>query len=108
MKARGLRLYLLSNAPVRYLDFKKNLPILRMYDGEVISALIGHSKPGREFFQYALTTFSLNPEECFFVDDLKHNVAGAKACGIESVVFDGDYRALMKRIDQENTLPISR
>jgi putative hydrolase of the HAD superfamily len=102
MKARGLKLYALSNAPTRYADFKANYPILKLFDGEVISALIGRAKPSRTFFEYALETFDLNPSECLFVDDLAHNAAGAEACGIEAVVFHGDFDQLRAVIEQRN------
>ena len=100
MKARGLKLFILSNAPERYEQFKADKPILKLFDGEVISALIGHSKPDVEFFRYALDAFHLKPEECFFVDDIPRNAAGAEAAGIQSYVFDGDYRALTAAIDR--------
>lgn len=100
MKARGVRLYALSNAPLRYREFREDIPLIRLFDGEVISALIGRSKPSPEFFRYALDTFSLNAKECFFADDLETNVLGARACGIQACVFDGDYAALTARIEQ--------
>jgi len=100
MKARGYKLYALSNAPARYLEFKRDLPMLKLLDGEAISALIGHSKPGVEFFRWALDAFHLNAAECFFADDAPRNVAGAEAAGIKGCVFDGDYRALAAQIAQ--------
>jgi putative hydrolase of the HAD superfamily len=102
MKSRGFRLIALSNAPERYAEFKVNMPILKYFDGEVISALVGFAKPGREIFEYALSTFSMKPDECFFVDDLPHNVEGAARAGIAGCVFHGDYEALMALIDQMN------
>jgi len=103
MKARGMKLYALSNAPLRYSQFKEDIPLLKLFDGEVISALIGRSKPGAEFFQYALDAFSLDPEECLFADDLEPNVLGARACGIPACVFGGDYGALTALIEQNNS-----
>ncbi len=102
MKSRGFRLIALSNAPARYAEFKVNMPILKHFDGEVISALVGLAKPGREIFEYALSTFTMKPEECFFVDDLPHNVEGAASAGIAGCVFHGDYQALTALIDQYN------
>ncbi len=103
MKSRGYKVYALSNAPVRYAEFKKDMPILKLFDGEVISALVGCSKPGPEIFQYALSTFNLRAEECLFVDDLPHNVAGAELLGIQSHLFKGDYRALTALIEEKNS-----
>ncbi len=99
MKARGKKLYALSNAPLRYSEFRKDLPLLDLFDGEVISALIGHAKPNADFFRYALDTYSLDPEECLFADDLERNVLGARALGIKACVFDGDYEALAALVE---------
>ena len=103
MKSRGMKLYALSNAPLRYKEFRHDLPLLDLFDGEVISALVGRSKPGAEFFRYALDTYSLDPAECLFADDLEPNVLGAQAVGLEACVFDGDYEALTALIDQKNS-----
>ena len=69
----------------------------------MISALVGRSKPGAEFFRYALDTYSLDPAECLFADDLEPNVLGAQAVGLEACVFNGDYKALTALIDQKNS-----
>ena len=99
MKARGMKLYALSNAPLRYREFRKDMPLLDLFDGEVISALIGRAKPNEDFFRYALDTYSLDPEECLFADDLEPNVLGARAVGIKACVFDGDYEALAALVE---------
>lgn len=99
MKARGIKLYALSNAPLRYREFRKDMPLLNLFDGEVISALIGRAKPNEDFFRYALDTYSLDPEECLFADDLEPNVLSARALGIKACVFDGDYTALAALVE---------
>jgi putative hydrolase of the HAD superfamily len=38
--------------------------------------------------------FSLNPEECLFIDDLKRNIDASRAEGMEGYVFDGDVKKL--------------
>jgi putative hydrolase of the HAD superfamily len=102
MKAAGRRVYALSNAPARYDQFKKDISLLELFDGEIISARLGFSKPGPEIFRYALKAYALNPEECFFIDDLAVNVEGAARCGIDGCVFDGDYHALEALIDKKS------
>lgn len=102
MKASGRKVIALSNAPARYAEFKKDNALLALFDGEVISALAGCSKPGPEIFRRALSAFSLSPEECFFVDDLPRNVEGAAAVGIDGCAFDGDFRALRALIEAKS------
>ena len=32
--------------------------------------------------------YELNPEECLFIDDLKENIEGARATGMDGIVFE--------------------
>ena len=41
----------------------------------------------------------LKPEECYFIDDLPNNIAGAKACGMDGYCFaDGDVEKLKRTL----------
>ena len=52
-----------------------------MFDVVVISGEVGLRKPEPEIFELTSTRLGLRPEQCVFVDDLKHNVAAAAALG---------------------------
>ncbi len=56
----------------------------------VNSALIGHRKPDPEFFTIALEAFELEPADALFVDDMAHNIEGAEALGIRSLLMAED------------------
>jgi putative hydrolase of the HAD superfamily len=56
-----------------------------MFDAIVISGEVGLRKPEPEIYRYAAGQLNLPPEECVFVDDLKHNVAGAQAIGMTGI-----------------------
>lgn len=44
-------------------------------------------------------------EECFFIDDLSANIAGAERCGMEGYCFsDGDVGRLRKILRERGTL----
>ena len=64
------------------------------FDRHVFSAEIGLVKPHKEIFEYALKTNGFVAEETLFIDDSPQNIAGAKACGIEGYLFDGDVEKL--------------
>ena len=89
LKEKGYRLYLLSNAPAMLKDHLDFYEILRYFDGVVISGDIRLIKPNKEIYQYILDKYSLDPTQCLFIDDLTANVAAARACGIDSVLFEG-------------------
>ena len=99
LKEAGYNVYLLSNATPRFFDEYQNIPALRYFDGFFISALYHLLKPDAEIFNAFFKKFSLNPEECFFIDDMKENVEGARKCGMKGFVFDTrDYSGLKKEL----------
>ena len=94
----GGKLYLISNISTGFAESYANVPwikeVLDLFDGIVLSAVVGLTKPDRDIFEYLLNTYGLNSEECIFVDDSKLNTEGAKYAGIESYLFDGDSEKL--------------
>ena len=55
-------------------------------------------KPSAEIFRHLLQTYGLRAEDCVFIDDSPINVAGARAVGIEAILFDGDAQALRAQL----------
>lgn len=86
-KENGYKIYLLSNCPAWFDEFKKSVPAFEFFDGFIISAKYNLIKPGKEIFNVLLNEFSLNAEECFFIDDSPANVATAKELGMEAHCF---------------------
>ena len=102
LKARGVKLYLLSNISIGFAEKYSEVPQLRqlfdLFDGLVFSGPLGMVKPGKEIFDHALHTYGLKAEECVFVDDNPNNIAGAKAAGIDAWLFDGDAQRLQEML----------
>lgn len=88
IKNAGFRVYLLSNATTRFYDYKGKIPVMALMDGIFISADYKMLKPDEEIFRKFLDVFSLKAEECFFIDDVRRNVEGAKSVGFDGFVFD--------------------
>jgi putative hydrolase of the HAD superfamily len=57
-----------------------------LFDAVVISAEVGLRKPDPEIYLLAAERIGVPPAECVFVDDLLHNVDGARAVGMEGIV----------------------
>lgn len=101
LKAEGHRIYVLSNANVRFADYLPGRAFFREFDGIVISAQEKLVKPDARLFRLALDRFGLRPEESLFIDDAQANVEGARAVGMAALRFDGDVgriRAEMKKL----------
>ena len=100
LKAAGYGIYLLSNASVRQHAYWPRVPGSALFDGTLISADEGIMKPQREIYLLCLTRFGLKPEECFFIDDVPANIAGAESCGISGTVFRADAALLRRELRQ--------
>lgn len=99
LKARGYKIYLLSNAPVTFAAELDMYPILKLFDGLVVSGPIQLVKPNADIFQHLLDKYGLKAEESLFVDDLEVNADGARGVGMHGYVYDGDADKLLTHIE---------
>lgn len=94
VKDRGYRIYVLSNASDNFYDYFLNFRPLEYFDGILVSADVHLLKPQKEIYTYFLEKFSLNAQECLFIDDRADNVEGARISGMNAWHFRGDYEKI--------------
>lgn len=96
LRQAGHRVGILSNAPDDLRErFLSDLPIEVEWDTVVVSGEIGLRKPDPRIFHHAAEQIGAPPADCFFIDDLHENAAGARAAGMRAFHFTRDnYRAL--------------
>lgn len=84
------KLFILSNlGDVEFDILETKYPdIFALFDGIVISGKVHMMKPNKNIFEYLLTTYQLNPQECLYLDDLEQNVATALTCNMKSFIFE--------------------
>lgn len=87
-KEKGYKTYILSNAPLDLPDYLERNNLNQYFDGQVISAQEKIAKPNKKIYELILNRFSLNSDECLFLDDKPENIAAAIDCGINGYVFD--------------------
>lgn len=63
--------------------------IFSLIDNIVVSGEVKQLKPNPEIFHTLLNKFNLKAEESLFIDDNLKNIEGAKAVGINAIVFEG-------------------
>lgn len=98
VKSKGYRIFVLSNACSKFYEyFPKYFP-LEEFDGVVVSSDVHMIKPDIGIYQYLLEKYELQPKECLFIDDREENVAGARAAGMEALVFQNNYTEIAKLI----------
>lgn len=90
LKDRQIPFYLLSNAPTYFAEYSSNYDFLKDFSGIVFSAPLKMAKPDPAIYQYLFHTFSLDPKECFFIDDLAPNIAAARSLGMDGMIFQGN------------------
>ena len=98
IKAKGGKVFLLSNTSVNlYKGYHKSQwmkELFEIFDGLVISGVVGLTKPDRGIYEYVLNTYSLKAGESIFIDDNAKNIEGCRAVGIQGYLFDGDVSKL--------------
>ncbi len=99
LKAKGYRLFLLSNASYRQHEYWPEIPGSEYFEDTLISADVKLVKPQPEIYLMALHKFNAKPEESVFIDDATNNVEGAVYCGMEGIVFHGDTDELKKKLN---------
>lgn len=99
MKQKGYRLFVLSNACDRFHHYFPRYFDLSLFEGIIVSSDVKMLKPDREIYLYLLEKYKLVPEECLFIDDREENVLGAKECGLQGVVFDGEYESVVEQFE---------
>lgn len=88
LKKKGFKLYFLSNFPLDFFEeVKKEYNFFRYFDGGIISAEVRHSKPDIKIYKILLEKYSLNPEECFYIDDIEINVRAAESAGLKGYCY---------------------
>lgn len=85
-RSRGYVTCIISNmAQPTYEMVVRGRPWLSYFHHVVISAQFGSNKPAAPIFEAALELLRFDPAEVLFLDDLPHNVAGAREAGLRSV-----------------------
>ena len=104
LKAKGYRIYLLSNCSLPLRQHYHRIPGLEVFEDVFISSEHRLIKPQHEIFEKFFLTFGLVPSECFFIDDAVTNIEGALECGMPGVVFRGDTEELRAELIRKNIL----
>jgi len=87
LKARGYRIYLLSNLAKYSHDYVRAYPFFDDLDGAVCSYQEHICKPDTRIYQILLERYGLSPQETVFLDDNPANTDAAFRCGLHGIVF---------------------
>ena len=87
LKAKGYKLYILSDYPECFEHVWESFKLFDMFDGRAISYELHARKREKTAFSLLMERYGLRAEECFFADDLYLNTDAAKECGLTAHLF---------------------
>jgi putative hydrolase of the HAD superfamily len=94
LKARGLKIALVSNFDGRLHRVVAELELKPFFDAVIVSSEAGWAKPSPRIYAAALDALGVEPGEALMVGDRpKEDVAGAKAAGLRALLYDPHGRA---------------
>ena len=105
VKARGYRVYVLSNwsNPMYHASRNNHLRFLDEVDGAVFSFQEHLIKPDPAIFQRICERYNIKPEEAVFLDDNEKNVQSSRAFGLNTIHFKSYEQA---KAELENYLSV--
>jgi 2-haloacid dehalogenase len=90
LQAAGVPTYALTNFSAEKWDVAKDaFPVLKHFDGEIVSGVEQTAKPDEKIYRILIERFALDPARTFYTDDMQYNVDGARAVGLDAEVFTG-------------------
>ena len=88
LKKNNYNVYILSDNNREVYNYYRNSELFKDIDGWVLSCDYGTIKRDGKLFDIILDKFSLNPSECYFIDDNEINVNEAKKHKIEAFIYN--------------------
>lgn len=58
-----------------------------LFDVFVLSSQVGLIKPSSKIFELTAEKFGITPDECIMIDDIPANIDGARAVGMQGILF---------------------
>lgn len=78
---------LLSNVSGQWLYTKFKPKHLHLFDAMVLSSDLGYTKPDPRAYEEIARQLGVAPDRCMFIDDQERNASGARAAGMQAIVY---------------------
>lgn len=88
LRAAGIPTYALTNFSTEKWDVAlEAFPVLRGFDGAVVSGVEETVKPDEKIYRILLERYDLDAARTFYTDDVQRNVDAARAVGLDAELF---------------------
>lgn len=95
LRARKVRIGVLSNATSAIVGFLEEIGLLRYFDFTVVSAIVGTKKPDRRIFERALEEAGVEAADAVHVGDMYlEDILGARNVGVRPFLIDRGRKSL--------------
>ncbi|MBN2837585.1 MAG: HAD-IA family hydrolase, partial [Fusobacteriaceae bacterium] len=73
-------------------------PWFKLFNGKIVSSHVKLLKPEKEIYEALIKKYSLNPDECIFIDDTHANIIAGEKLGIKGIHYTGqeELREMLK------------
>jgi putative hydrolase of the HAD superfamily len=103
LRAKGLRIGVLSDCSAELPELWPELPLADYVDEPVFSALVGERKPHRAMYSAVCERLDVEPGECLYIGDGGSNeLTGATAFGMRAVLIADEGWATGHRFDSDD------
>jgi putative hydrolase of the HAD superfamily len=91
VRARGLRVGVLSDCTIELAEAWAQLPVADLVDARVLSCETGHKKPDPKLFAMIAGRLGVVPQQCLYIGDGGgRELTGASGCGMRAVMLRAD------------------
>lgn len=105
MAAAGVPLYAITNySSEKFAETVERFAFFAHFRDIVVSGDEGLLKPEAEIFRLCLDRNGLRAEDCVFIDDVARNIEGARAVGIDAILFEAPEQ-LERELSARGLLP---
>ncbi len=84
---RGYKLFALTNWSYETFSNVTGFEFFKYLSGMVVSGYEKIVKPSPEIYKLLMSRYQITASECIFIDDIQHNVDGARAVGMQALQF---------------------
>ena len=104
LKSKDIPVALLTNSVPEFRSvIEKTIPIHDLFNVIVDSSEVGYRKPDRKIYEITAGRLGVQESSCLMVDDLEHNVFGARQTGMTAIHFKDSFKVKKKIFDLFNS-----
>ena len=104
LKSKDIPVALLTNSVPEFRSvIEKTIPIHDLFNVIVDSSEVGYRKPDRKIYEITAGRLGVQESACLMVDDLEHNVFGARQTGMPAIHFEASFKVKKKIFDLFNS-----